>query len=205
VPRLRGEGKAFFDDLLRLPLQVLLSPRAQTRLGIRTLEAERRERVLRHARGLVLDVGCGTNRLVRDHRARGGRGYGCDVYTWGPIDVQADGAWLPFADAVFDTVTLVACLNHIPERERCLREVARVLRPGGHAVLTMIPPLIGRLAHSLSWWDRYTHERGMRRDEEHGLHDAEIRRLGGAAGLELVGRERFEAGLNTLYRFVRPE
>lgn len=151
-----------------------------------------------------MDIGCGRNRLLLEYRALGGRGYGCDVYRWGPLDVQADGSSLPFRDAVFDTVSLVACLNHIPDRERCMEEVARVLRPGGRVVLTMISPLVGRLAHALSWWDPYTHSREFEEGEKHGLREAELRRVAEHPGLRYVGRERFVARMNTLYVFDRP-
>ena len=38
---------------------------------------------------------------------------------------------LPFADAAFDAVTFTYLMRYVDEREATLREVARVLRPGG--------------------------------------------------------------------------
>jgi SAM-dependent methyltransferase len=47
-------------------------------------------------------------------------------------DVQA----LPFADASFDVVVAAWVLYHVPDRERGLSEIARVVRPGGTFVTT---------------------------------------------------------------------
>jgi len=54
------------------------------------------------------------------------------------LDVDArvmDGQALEFADATFDAVILHLILSLIPDPKRCMREVARVLRPGGRAVI----------------------------------------------------------------------
>jgi ubiquinone/menaquinone biosynthesis C-methylase UbiE len=42
---------------------------------------------------------------------------------------------LPFSDAVFDGVLLNEVLEHVVDEEQALREVFRVLRPGGHLAL----------------------------------------------------------------------
>jgi ubiquinone/menaquinone biosynthesis C-methylase UbiE len=46
--------------------------------------------------------------------------------------VQGDALELPFRDECFDAAVLVAVLGEIPDPERCLAEIRRVLRPGGH-------------------------------------------------------------------------
>lgn len=47
------------------------------------------------------------------------------------------GERLPFADASFDSVSMLDVLEHTPDDERTLREVRRVLRSGGLLVLTV--------------------------------------------------------------------
>jgi ubiquinone/menaquinone biosynthesis C-methylase UbiE len=44
---------------------------------------------------------------------------------------QADARALPFADEAFDVAVFDSTLSHVPEPERALAEVFRVLRPGG--------------------------------------------------------------------------
>lgn len=52
------------------------------------------------------------------------------------VDVRVmDGQALAFPDASFDTVVLHLIVAVIPYPVRCLREVERVLRPGGRAVV----------------------------------------------------------------------
>jgi ubiquinone/menaquinone biosynthesis C-methylase UbiE len=51
------------------------------------------------------------------------------VATWG------DARHIPFPAATFDAAFLVATLGEIPDRDRALRELHRVLKPGGRLVV----------------------------------------------------------------------
>ena len=52
-----------------------------------------------------------------------------------PVDVQADITQLPFADEEFDVVLINHVLEHVPDDRQALREIYRVLRPGGRALM----------------------------------------------------------------------
>lgn len=59
---------------------------------------------------------------------------------------------MPFADASFDLVLATDIIEHVGDDEQALREIARVLRPAGHLLLTVpaFPSLWGlqdRVAH----------------------------------------------------------
>jgi len=67
----------------------------------------------------------------------------------------ADAESIPYDDATFDLVVGHAVLHHIPDVELALREVLRVLKPGGRFVFAGEPTTIGdwyarKLGH-LTW------------------------------------------------------
>ncbi|MEI6279683.1 MAG: ubiquinone/menaquinone biosynthesis methyltransferase [Verrucomicrobiae bacterium] len=63
-----------------------------------------------------------------------------------PLLVQADALELPFADGSFDAVTVAFGLRNMASWEKALREMTRVLRPGGLlAVLDFSLPPSGPL------------------------------------------------------------
>lgn len=49
--------------------------------------------------------------------------------------VQGDALRLPFAEAAFDAAVLHLILAVVPEPAACLREIARVVRPGGRVLV----------------------------------------------------------------------
>lgn len=109
--------------------------------------------------------------MVRAARARLGRYPNVKV-------TRADVTDLKFEDQTFDVVTSFLMLHHVIDWERALREVARVLRPGGTLIgYDMTRTHFGELVH---WVDRSPH-RLLAREEfapgllEVGLRDVSVR------------------------------
>lgn len=164
------------------------------------LEPWRHRLVRPFVQGRLLDLACGYNNLTRAH----GSGVGVDIFPWEGIDAQiGDATRLPFGDETFDTVSVLAALNHIPNREEALLAMRRVLRPGGVLLLTMIGPWTGRLAHLLFHQDE-ERRGGMREGELQGIGRTEMRALIHGAGFEIVREIPFQLGLNRLYVARRP-
>jgi len=148
-------------------------------------------------RGRLLDIGCGENRLVRAY----GDGIGVDVVDWGDVDVVVeDSARLPFPDSSFDTISFVACLNHIPRREETLKEAWRLLKNDGRVLVTMISPLVSAAWHRIIGpWDPDQCHRELQDGEVWGFSAREIANVLQKNGLKVVARKRFDLGLNDLY------
>ena len=113
------------------------------------------------SRGAALDVACGSGRLTHELTrlaGPGGRVIGLDfsarmlnVATRQEPSLQfvrGDALRLPFAEAEFDAVTIAFGLRNLADPVQGLREMARILRPGGTAVaLEFVKPrpgLVGR-------------------------------------------------------------
>jgi SAM-dependent methyltransferase len=184
-------------DFVGIPFRLVLFDQAWLpRFRWTTLEEERLNAVLPHVRGRLLDVGAGMNTLVN----RYGNGVGVDVHEWGGgALVVADTSHLAFDDQSFDTITFVACLNHIPYRDAALREARRLIKPDGRLIITMINPVFGDVGHRIWWYSEDKHRGGMLPGEQGGLWTSTIVRLCEAAGFSLERHERFVYGLNNLY------
>lgn len=90
------------------------------------------------AKGQMLDVGCG-NQPYRALFAKYVNNYiGCDLppATGTKPQVVCVATALPFAASVFDTVLCTQTLEHLTEPHQAVREIGRVLRPGGYAIIT---------------------------------------------------------------------
>ncbi len=186
-------------DFIGIPFRLVLFDQDWLpRFGWTTLEEERVNEVMPYLRGRVLDVGAGTNTLI----SRYGNGVGVDVYDWGnQVVVVEDTSKLPYEDASFDTVTFIACLNHIPYRDAALRESRRLLKPDGRLIITMINPLLGDFGHAIWWYSEDKKRGGMKEGELGGMWTSDIVRLCDAAGFKLDLHRRFVYGMNNLYLF----
>lgn len=115
---------------------------------------------------LVVDLACGTGDFCELVAARGARVIGVDfaremlrqarVRGLGFPKVQGDGEWLPFATGSVDVVTCGFALRNFVSLDAVLREIARIVRPGGRiALIDVDRPALAplRAAHSL-YFDR---------------------------------------------------
>lgn len=85
--------------------------------------------------GVTLEVGSlNVNGTVRDLFA--GPYVGVDMRPGPGVDQIAVASALPFPDRSFDTVVSTEMLEHDPTFWLSIPEMARVLRPGGHLLLT---------------------------------------------------------------------
>jgi SAM-dependent methyltransferase len=104
--------------------------------------------------GLVcLDLGCAEGHSTRLLVGQGARVAALDIAESfiaaaaghdrsGTCYVIGDAAVLPFCASAFDAVTAFMSLMDVPEPERTLGEVARVLRPGGFVQFSILHPVM---------------------------------------------------------------
>lgn len=114
----------------------------------------------------VADIGCGDRPYQPLFAGRAGRYVGVDIAPGPGIDVVATAGDLPFESASFDCVLLNGVLQLVPDPDAALREIRRVLAPGGMLLLS---------THGVGFADRASLDRW--RWTHHGL----------AAALESVG------------------
>jgi SAM-dependent methyltransferase len=120
-----------------------------------------------HAHGRdVLDVGCNTGYGTIRFTPVARRVVGVDVSARAidaarlratdgrPEFVATDGFDLPFPDASFDLVTSFQVLEHVPDAGTYLREIRRVVRPGGRVILAT-PNAATRLYPGMAPWNRF--------------------------------------------------
>jgi len=87
--------------------------------------------------GRLLDLGCGSKPYQDIFGARVHSWIGLDLETKvSAADVLGSALRLPFGDGSFDSVLSTQVLEHVAQPEIVLRETYRVLRLGGHLVLT---------------------------------------------------------------------
>jgi SAM-dependent methyltransferase len=121
----------------RSPLPIRVIERLRVRVLARLLAASPSSR--------VLEVGCGGGNVLERIP---GRRVGVDLSPFilakararlggGARLARADAMALPFADGAFDRVFCTEVLEHVLEPEAVVREMRRVLAPGGVAVVSV--------------------------------------------------------------------
>lgn len=134
---------------------------------------------IEQASGTVLDIGA-ADKWIAKHLSAGVQyvsldypATGHEMYAARP-DVFSDAARLPFCDAAFDGLICLEVLEHVADPARVMTEIARVLKPGGRAWISM--PFLYPLHDAPFDFQRFT-EYGLRRDVQR-------------AGLKVVALEK---------------
>jgi SAM-dependent methyltransferase len=141
------------------------------------------------AHATIADVGCSTGFLLEDLQAAypAATLIGVDLIAAGLRKahrsvpgarlLHADACALPIAARSVDAVVSANLLEHIPDDERALREIARVLKPGARAVLVVPagPGTYDYYDRFLSHERRYAHGELARKCRQQGLEALEDR------------------------------
>jgi demethylmenaquinone methyltransferase/2-methoxy-6-polyprenyl-1,4-benzoquinol methylase len=174
----------------------------------------------------VLDACCGTGDLAVEAERRGGRVVGLDFSARmlerarrksGAIEwVQGDALALPFAAGEFDAATVGFGVRNLADLEGGLRELARVLRPGGKlAVLEITRPRGILRPFFRLWFDVVVPFLGrvLPGGEAYTYLPASVRRFPGpddlsalleSAGFESVRHQLLGGGIVALHVGVKP-
>ena len=144
------------------------------------LAKERNELVMKHAHGRLLDIGCGKENYIENHRENS---FGIDKGDVFPIP------------SVFDTVTMVASFNYMTrwQQEHILGAVYKVLPSGGLLIITCITPFG-------SFLKRLTHKDD---EVEHGISAKEICYRVFKHYFFIKTIKSFNFGLNNLLVFIK--
>jgi SAM-dependent methyltransferase len=135
-----------------------------------------------HARGRLLDMGCGKAPLYGAYSPHVSE-VQCVDWSHSPhglsyVDRECDLTQrLPYADGSFDTIILSDVLEHLAEPMNCWREMNRLLAPGGKVILNV--PFYYPLHETPHDYYRYTEHALQRFAELSGFDVLELRPIGG--------------------------
>lgn len=177
----------------------------------------------------VLDLAAGTGTSTLPFAAAGAYSVPCDFSTgmlahgkrrepWLPF-VAGDATALPFADGVFDAVTISFGLRNVQNTDAALRELLRVTRPGGRVVvcefshptwapfrtvyteylMRALPPIVDRVSSSPDAY-RYLAE-SIRAWPDQPALAARLR----GAGWSRVAWRNLTGGVVALHRGAKPD
>ncbi len=152
----------------------------------------------------VCDLGCGLEMAFLDFAEdKIAMGVGVDDQ----VESGTHGRWqrihadlrakLPFADAQFDHVVMLAVFEDLVQPEAVLHEARRILVPGGSLIMTWPAALVDPILDVLRSFHLISDE--MESDEHQKRMPArEVQRLLERAGFARFHHRKFELGLNNL-------
>jgi SAM-dependent methyltransferase len=129
--------------------------------------------ITQYVGGRALNAGCGYRDITRLLQGMGASEVtNCDIATDIPGATLCSLDTLPFDDASFDTILCNAVLEHVVSVEAVMASLVRVLRPGGHLIVTI--PFLQPYHEAPRDFRRFTKEGMTQLAEQSGL---EVRAL----------------------------
>lgn len=151
------------------------------------------EAISKYASGRLLDLGCGQVPLYGVYRDRTTAvvcvDWPASLHAQDHLDFRADLTQpLDLPNASFETVILSDVLEHIPNPELLVSEIARLLSPGGTAIIGV--PFLYWIHEEPFDYNRYTSFQLRRLMADAGLQIEEISALGGSPEVvaDIVGK-----------------
>lgn len=92
----------------------------------------------KYATGELLDIGCGNKPYLKWQLEKGCKVTGCDIEQSSEqrVDVICKATSIPLHDGIFDTIFSSQVLEHVADHGKMLDECYRLLKPGGHVILS---------------------------------------------------------------------
>ncbi len=130
-------------------------------------QQRRLEMILRaagsRAQGMVLENGCGVGMYVQRLSKEGGCVFGleydferaAEAGQQNPAIINAAGEYLPYPTATFDLILSHEVLEHVADDVLAAREIVRVLKPGGRAVIFVPNRGYPFETHGIYWRGKY--------------------------------------------------
>lgn len=154
----------------------------------------------------LLDLGCFDRTLLERVGGRVSRAVGIDPlatpYRNGKIEIVKGSipGEHPFAEGAFDSITMLAVLEHIVEKDALAAECSRLLSPKGRVIITVPRPTVDKILAVLTALKLID---GMSLEEHHGYDIEETPKIFARAGFRLLKRQGFQLGLNQLFVFEK--
>ncbi|MEM2910301.1 MAG: methyltransferase domain-containing protein [Nitrososphaerota archaeon] len=171
--------------------------------------------MLKNSTGLILDIGCngGTFTNIIKKATSNSTIIGIDIhkeavkYAAKKYDdisfLVGDGQSLPFRNDLFDLITCLEVLEHMPQPDRSLKEINRCLKVGRNAILLI--PDVKNFLFKIIWylWLKTLGKiwRGAHIQE---LDEKQIEALINNAQLRLVKKRKSHLGMLTIMKISKP-
>jgi len=159
-----------------------------------------------HAKGNLIDLGCGNRPYQHLLQGKINAYTGCDFVqnSKQSVDLICDVTRVPLPDESFDTCLSTQVLEHIPDPDALIREACRLLKPGG--VLILSAPLYWPEHGEPYDYNRFTSFGLTERLSRLGFANIRIIANGGAwatAGQSFAHAFMYSSSRSFLFRLLR--